>query len=367
MSQHRARRRAAALVLAGSVAAGGLAPGAHAAPAGPPAPKVTLVDTGGFPTAPVVNPASNKVYVANAGSDTLSVIDGRTNVVTNIATSDRPTITLVNPRTNTVFLVTADGLDIVDGATNRLVRTVPKLTGRLAAIDVVANRVYVTARKGDAVYVFDPRTDQVARVPIGVSPSAMVVNDRTNKLYVANAASNTVTVYDAVSRKVTTVRGLDHPVALAVNPVTDLVYVANLGKRRDRPPVGRTLTVIDGRTNATRPIYVDVAPIGVAVDTVRNRVFVMSQTTFAVTVVDADRNRVMGSATAIGIGGLAVDERANRIYVGASPFVTVIDGDTFTKTRVDAGGRMMSSAVVNPATGKAYVNNPASSNVAVFG
>lgn len=263
--------------------------------------------------------------------------------------------------------MTAVGLDIIDGATNRLVRTVPKLTGRLAAIDATANRVYVTARKGDAVLAFDPRTDEVTRIPIGVSPSAMVVNERTSKLYVANARSNTVTVHDAVARKTSTIRGVDHPVALAVNPVTDRVYVANLGKRSDRPPVGRTLTVIDGRTSATRQIYVDVAPIGVAVDTARNRVFVLSQTTFAVTVVDAGREKVVGSATAIGIGGLAVDERANRIYVGASPFVTVIDGDTFTKTRVDAGGRMMSNAVVNPANGKAYVNNPASSNVAVFG
>lgn len=364
MHQHRARRRAAALVLAGSLAAGVLAPGATAAPASP---RVTLVATGGFPTAPVVNPATNKVYVANAGSDTLSVIDGRTNEVTNIPTSYRPTITLVNPRTNTIFVVTAKGLDVVDGDANRVVRTVPKLTGRLAAIDVVANRVYVTARKGDAVHAYDPGSGDVVTVPIGVSPSAMVVNEGTNRLYVANALSSTVTVYDAVTRKLTTVRGVDHPVALAVNPVTDLVYVANLGKRRDRPPVGRTLTVIDGRTNATRQIYVDVAPIGVAVDSVRNRVFVLSQTTYAVTVVDADRGKVVGSATAIGIGGLAVDERANRVYVGASPFVAVIDGDTFAKTRVDAGGRMMSSAVVNPATGKAYLNNPASSNVAVFG
>lgn len=365
MHLSRARRRAAALALAGSLAAGILAPSAGAAPT---VPRLTLVGTGGFPTAPAVNPATNKVYVANAGSDTLSVIDGRTNRVTNIATSDRPTITLVNRRTNTVFVVTAEGLDIVDGARNRLVRTVPELTGRLAAVDVSADLVYVLGRKGDAVFAYDPRTDVTVKVPVGVSPSALVVNERTSTLYVANAGSNTLTVYDARNRVRTTIRGFDHPVALAINPVTDLVYVANLGRRRDRPPVGRTLTVLDGGTNAiVRNIYVDVAPVGLAVDTVRNRVYVLSQTTFAVTAIDGARNRVAGSATAIGIGGIAVDERANRIYVGASPFVTVIDGATFAKTRVDAGGRMYSSAVVNPATGKAYVNNPASSNVAVFG
>ena len=56
-----------------------------------------------------VNPVTNTIYVANADSDTVSVIDGTKNtVVRDLPVGDHPTDVTVNPEINTIYVTNGE-------------------------------------------------------------------------------------------------------------------------------------------------------------------------------------------------------------------------------------------------------------------
>jgi YVTN family beta-propeller protein len=71
----------------------------------------TTIPVGSGPYGVAVNPLASTVYVANAGSDTVSVIGGRTNTVTaTIPVGNEPDAVAVNPLANRAYVA-----NIVDG------------------------------------------------------------------------------------------------------------------------------------------------------------------------------------------------------------------------------------------------------------
>src|SRR2546422_73417 len=80
----------------------------------------TTVAVGSARASVAVNPVTNKVYVANASSDTVTVIDGATNVTTTVAVGTTPISVAVNPVTNTVYVANgfSANVTVIDGATN---------------------------------------------------------------------------------------------------------------------------------------------------------------------------------------------------------------------------------------------------------
>ena len=66
-----------------------------------------------------VNPVTNVIYVANYGSDTVSVIDGTTNATTTIPVGKRPGHIAVNPVTNKIYVSHefSGSVTVLDGAT----------------------------------------------------------------------------------------------------------------------------------------------------------------------------------------------------------------------------------------------------------
>src|SRR5580704_8735427 len=78
------------------------------------------IPVGSSPRAVAVNPATNKVYVANYDSGTLTVIDGATNVPVAVTVGGKPIAVAVNPVSNKVYVANYDSgtLTVIDGATN---------------------------------------------------------------------------------------------------------------------------------------------------------------------------------------------------------------------------------------------------------
>ena len=71
-------------------------------------------------------------------------------------------------------------------------------------------------------------------VPAGGSPIEVAVNSVTNQIYVANYTGNTVTVIDGATNNTSTVNVDLNPAWLAVNQVTNQIYVANSGSNTVR-------------------------------------------------------------------------------------------------------------------------------------
>jgi YVTN family beta-propeller protein len=65
----------------------------------------TTVAAGAEPFAVAVNPVSNKVYVANKGSDNVTLIDGATNATTLVTAGTGPCAVTVNPVTSKTYVV----------------------------------------------------------------------------------------------------------------------------------------------------------------------------------------------------------------------------------------------------------------------
>ena len=91
------------------------------------------VPVGTGPSAVAVNPITNKIYVANSGSATVTVINGVDNSTSTIAVGTNPAGIAVNPTTNKIY-VTNRGIGtvtVIDGADNSTVTASAGLSPRI--------------------------------------------------------------------------------------------------------------------------------------------------------------------------------------------------------------------------------------------
>jgi YVTN family beta-propeller protein len=318
------------------------------------------VAAGTNPVSVAVNPVTNKIYVANEGSGNVTVIDGATNATTTVAAGTNPVSVAVNPVTNKIYVANqgSANVTVIDGATNTTTTVAAGTNPRSVAVNPVTNKIYVANGGSDNVTVIDGATNATTTVRAGSSPVSVAVNPVTNKIYVANSNSNNVTVIDGATNATTTVAAGTNPVSVAVNPVTNKIYVANSVNN---------VTVIDGATNATTTVAAGTYPYSVAVNPVTNKIYVANSNSNNVTVIDGATNATTTVAAGTNPVSVAVNPVTNRIYVANSNSnnVTVIDGATNATTTVVAGSYPYSVAV-NPVTNRIYVANSNSNNVTVI-
>src|SRR5207253_642944 len=126
--------------------------------------KTIATSTTGY-KAIAVNILSNKVYIANQGAGSVTVIDGATNaVLRNIAVPGCPTGIDVNPFTNRIYVssqCTGDNLYVIDGSSDALASAVIPLGGvaSIVRVDAINNRIY--ARSDAYTVVVNGNTNQV--------------------------------------------------------------------------------------------------------------------------------------------------------------------------------------------------------------
>jgi YVTN family beta-propeller protein len=112
-----------------------------------------------------VNPNTNRIYVANYGSNNVSIIDGASNTVVAavaLAVGNYPWAVAINPNTNLIYVAnggyTSNNVSVIDGASDTIVATVAG----------------------------------------GSWPDGVAVNANTNRIYVANSADDTISVIEDI-------------------------------------------------------------------------------------------------------------------------------------------------------------------------
>jgi len=83
---------------------------------------ITTLAVGDTPVSISVNPNINLAYVANQFSNTVSIIDGKRNViVSNITLGRSPSAVSINPNTNLVYVANSgdNTLSIINGTANK--------------------------------------------------------------------------------------------------------------------------------------------------------------------------------------------------------------------------------------------------------
>lgn len=189
----------------------------------------------------------NMIYVANAATDSVSVIDGDTlTVARTIAVEPVPGHVAANPHTNKVYVTnrgyfaeSTGSVTVIDGSTQTVLKTiglsytdpVPAPGPYGVTVNPVTNLVYVATSSGKLL-IIDGDDDTVVRAvspPVATGLGAVAVNPGTNNVFVSTATGNTVLVYDADEGhwRYTLFVGAGLFRSIAVNPLTDHVLVSN--------------------------------------------------------------------------------------------------------------------------------------------
>jgi len=322
------------------------------------------ISVGPWPIAVAVNTVTNKIYVANSDSDTVSVIDGANNAVTTVKVGKSPTEIAVNTITNKIYVAKRGNntVSVIDGASNNVTTVEVGKSPVAVAVNTVTNKIYVANSDSDTVSVIDGASNAVTTVKVGKSPAAIAVNTVTDMAYVANNDSDTVSVISGARNDVATVTVEASPAAVAVNTVTNKVYVANRNSG--------TVTVIDGARNDVATVTVGgvtASLVAIAVNPVTNKVYVVKRDGCEVAVIDGANNTVITVPAGAFPNAIAVDPVTNKVYVVNDDYtVAVIDGASNGVTTVTVG--MSPRAVaVNTLTNKAYVANWRDDTISVIG
>ncbi|MEU8998419.1 IPT/TIG domain-containing protein [Streptomyces caniferus] len=275
----------------------------------------TTIPVGLSPLGVALSPAGGRGYVANRGSNTISVIDTATNTVTaTVATAGGPTLAVVSPDGTRVYVTLNDAgaLGVVDTATNTLTATVAVGAGALGvALSPDGARAYVTGQTANTLSVVDTATNTVtATVTTGPAPIGVAVTPDGARAYVCCVGDSTVRVVDTATNTVTgSFTAGDVPVIVAFSPDGTRAYVCNAG--------GNSVSVIDTATNtAVATVGVGTLPRFVAVSPDGTAAYTADFTDNTVTVIDTATNTATGSIP-VGNGpvGIAVTPAGNRLYV----------------------------------------------------
>jgi YVTN family beta-propeller protein len=210
----------------------------------------TTINVGSFPYGIDVNTLNNRIYVSNRGSDSVSVIDGATNTkIANVSAGKSPVGVAVNPSTSLIYITNIDSntVSIIDGLANTLSGTIR--VGNIpygVVINPATNRIYVTNIGDNTVSVIDGKNNRLlGEIKTGSgtgAPAGIAINISANRLYVTDYLSNSLFVIDTLSNKlIHIIKVGKNPVGLAVNPVSDKIYITNIGDN--------TVSVIDGVKN----------------------------------------------------------------------------------------------------------------------
>jgi YVTN family beta-propeller protein len=160
------------------------------------------VAVGKNPRAVDVDEGRNRAFVANSGSDTVSVLDARTGaLLRTVAVGTTPTTVAVDATYGHVFVANRGSgtISVLDARTGTVLRTIAvgRAPGALE-VDPTRRRVFVANTGSGTVSVLDLQTGALLRtVAVGKSPTDVVMDRVGDRAFVVNRDSNTVSVLDA--------------------------------------------------------------------------------------------------------------------------------------------------------------------------
>ncbi|WP_369817720.1 protein kinase [Mycobacterium sp. 852002-30065_SCH5024008] len=287
--------------------------GAPAAPSGPPTIATSIrVGNGAFGVA--VDSAGHTAYVANTGSNSVSVVDTASRAVTaTIAVGRHPVGVAVDPSTRTVYVTNYDdsSVSVIDTANGTVIARigVGSHPGGVV-VDPDARIAYVTSGDNASVSVIDVMTHAVtATVPTGKGPSRVAIDRTAHRLFVTNS-DPTVTVIDTTNRTVIGSVALRvHPAGIAIDTASHTAYIASGDDA--------SVSLVDTTTlGVTASVPVGQRPAGVAVDPPTNTAYVANYSGASVSVIDTTK-RIVTEILAVGDNPLAiaVDPNTHFAYV----------------------------------------------------
>jgi YVTN family beta-propeller protein len=314
------------------------------------------IATGEQPMAIAVNETTNRAYIANHNSRSVTVIDGKTRTaLATIQTGSGPEAIAVNPVTNQVYVVNSgeNSVTVIDGNTNTVAATVRTGSNcNAVAVNPRTNKIYVTNNFGHSVTVIDGASNATDTIRVGQGPRGIAVNSVTNKIYTANYGSKDATEIDGATNAVRSIPTGRHPWAIAVDSRANKTYVVNEDSA--------VISIVNGATGEIRSVAVGDIPFAVAVHPVANKAYVLTYAANTLAVIDGVTGMVSRTVPLPSHpSAIAVNPKANQIYVASQTAanVLVLDGATNTIVAAVKTGPLPYAMAIDTATNQLYVAN----------
>ena len=189
---------------------------------------------GTYPTGVAVS--ATKIYVTNAGSNTVSVIDRVTGATVTVGVVGSPKAITLSPDGTRAYVGGNNAVSVLNTATNTVVSKVTLSGGQIYGIEFAPNgqRAYIANSGNNTVSVLSTTTATptvVATIAVGSQPRGVAVSADGTRLYVTNWNAKSVSVIDIATNKV-----VGSPITVGTNPFgIDVsadgtrVYVSNFG------------------------------------------------------------------------------------------------------------------------------------------
>ncbi len=150
---------------------------------------------GNTPYAIAVNAVTAKIYVANFGDNTATVIDGSTNTTTTVPTGPFPDAIAVNPVSNKIYVPNANvsnaGITVIDGATNFVTNLTVGTSLGHAVVNPVTDTIYVSNAPDGNVVVITEASAQVGPTAPSITPFPSNSATTTTPTFTFTIPSNT--------------------------------------------------------------------------------------------------------------------------------------------------------------------------------
>ena len=118
-----------------------------------------------------MNPATNKIYVANVVGNSVAVIDGLRNSISSVPVGINPGQVVVNALTNKVYVAnsSSSSVTVIDGATKSTQTVSVQGNPEELLVDPLSNIIYVTYAGIPALTKLDGANNTIFTLPLGPS------------------------------------------------------------------------------------------------------------------------------------------------------------------------------------------------------
>ena len=279
------------------------------------------------PLSVAVDAPTNRVFVASAEEDAMSVLDARSGALVGVVALAQPAgapytaISVVADERNGHVLTTAGNtIAMRNGRTGALLRMLSLgYTPTRVSVDEQGKRIFAVDGAGHSIHILDARSGALLRtIATSGDTNSIAVVARTARAFAGSL--NGVAIYDAHSGVLPHTVTFGHTATFvdAVDQHAARVIVTNT--------FARSVSFLDGRDgHVVHTTHVPLLPYGAVVDGRRGYVFVLDAAApDGVTVLDERSGAIVRTISVGGIpDAMAVDERSGRVYIADSGGVIV--------------------------------------------